>query len=156
MTLKECAQEMKGKVSNERVKTIFKEYKELGDKYMKKIKKKYQPRLQPEHMKFLKELSEDPRNTALSGRERKLLLNHHFGIRVRTDQVRQALKELGYSLKRVRNHVPEADRVSHRNARCRVAQQLILLQRAGKEMVSVDECQVNRGETLHYGWAKKG
>lgn len=156
LSLKDTASEMKGRVSQEKCKEIFRNYKIYGDNYMRKMKKKLNSCLKPEHMAFLKEISEDPRNTVLSGRERKLLLCNHFGVRIRTDHVRQALKELGYSIKRVRNHVPEADRVSHKNARCRVAKQLILLQKAGKELISLDEAQVNRGETAHYGWAKKG
>ncbi|CAG9324611.1 unnamed protein product [Blepharisma stoltei] len=156
LSLKETTNEMKGRVSYEKVKDIFKNYKIYGEKYVRKVKRKLTPALKPEHLQFLKEISEDPRNTVLSGRERKLLLCNHFGIRIGTDHVRQALKEMGYSIKRIRTFVPEADRVSHKNARCRVAQQLILLQQSGKELVSIDECQVNRGETAHYGWAKKG
>lgn len=156
LSIKDTYEEMRNRVSYEKVKGIYKQYKLNGDNFLNKIKKKLSPALKPEHMAFLKEISEDPRNTVLSGRERKLLLSAHFGVKIKTDSVRQALKELGYSLKRIRSHVPEADRVSHRNARCRVAQQLIMLQRAGKEMISVDEAQVNRGETASYGWAKKG
>ncbi|CAG9335348.1 unnamed protein product [Blepharisma stoltei] len=156
LSIKDAYQEMKGRASSEKLKSIYKLWKLNGDSYLSKIKKKTMPALKPEHMAFLKEISEDPRNTVLSGRERKLLLCNHFGTKIKTDSVRQALKELGYSLKRIRLHVPEADRISHRNSRCRVVQQLVMLQRAGKEMVSVDEAQVNRGETANYGWAKKG
>ncbi|CAG9321969.1 unnamed protein product [Blepharisma stoltei] len=156
LSIKETYQKMRDRVSLERVREIHRNYKLDGKKYINRVLKKKISKLRPEHISFLKEISEDPRNTVLTGRERKLLLCHHFGIKIRTDEVRRALKDMGYSMKRVRGHVPEADRISHKNARCRVVQQLILLQREGKQLISIDECQVNRGETAYYGWSKEG
>jgi len=113
---------MKGRLSYGKIKEIHHKWKMNGNSYVNKLKKKMLPALKPEHLAFLKEISEDPRNTVLSGRERKLLLQIHFGIKIKTDAVRTSMKDLGYSMKRIRTHIPEADRISHRNSRIKVVQ----------------------------------
>jgi len=72
---------MKGRLSYGKIKEIHHKWKMNGNSYVNKLKKKMLPALKPEHLAFLKEISEDPRNTVLSGRERKLLLQIHFGIK---------------------------------------------------------------------------
>lgn len=113
-------------------------------------------KLNDDQIKFLCELTEDPKNIGLSLKERKHILCNHFHIKVKTDDIREALKQEGYSMKRIRNVVPEADNIPHKNARCRVAQQLVYFLRAGRELISVDETQITRGDNLIFGWSKRG
>ncbi|CAG9332220.1 unnamed protein product [Blepharisma stoltei] len=120
------------------------------------FKPKKSHRLTEEQCKFLCDLTEDPNNIGLSLKERKHILCNHFGIKAKTDDIREVLKENGYSMKRLRSVVPEADNIPHKNARCRVAQQLIYFLHSGKELISVDETQVTRGDNQVYGWSKIG
>jgi len=114
---------LSGKV-NARVSEEFIEfYKQYG---MSCIEMEFKPKpihgLSDEHVAFLIELASDPKNIGLSLKERKHILCNHFKIKSKTNDVREALKENGYSMKRIRSVVPEADNIPHKNARCRVTQ----------------------------------
>ena len=62
----------------------------------------------------------------------------------------------GFQLKKFHFVVPEADNIPHKNARVHVVKRLIDYLREGREMISIDEVQINRGQSSSYGWMLQG
>ena len=84
-------------------------------------------------------------NVGLSIEERRLRLNRAFPEAKATNlEVQDVMKKHGYARKVAKNEWNNADIVSHKNARIKVVQQMIKYFLDGRELISVDETQVNR------------
>jgi len=123
MTSRDICKNLYGKFSIKLIDEFLELYKLHGETAVKmEFKPKPTHKLNQEHVEFLLELANDPKNIGLSLKERKHILCNHYKIKVKSNDIREALKENGYSMKRIRSVVPEADNIPHKNARCRVAQ----------------------------------
>ena len=130
------------------------EKKVKGDNYFSL--RRYKKMMTPEQIQFVLEFSEDPSNAFLPIKERTEIINKHLGVECNQEWIRGILKDNAFLKKKMSysNHL--SDCVAHKNARCQVAKELILMYRTGKEMISIDETWMKPGAKYMYGWAKKG
>lgn len=101
------------------------------------------------------EQAEDPNFRCVSIHDRAITLSEKLGKKVKRSYIRSVLAKHNYSHRQTQAVYPKIDNIGHKNCRLHVIKTLIELLRSGKEMVSVDETQLNRSLTKSHAWAKK-
>lgn len=109
----------------------------------------------PEVDNMIIEQAEDPNFRCVSLQDRAIILSEKFGVKVKGSYVRNVLAKHNYSHRQTQPVYPKIDNTGHKNTRLHVIKTLIELLKSGKEMVSVDETQLNRSLTKSHAWAKK-
>ena len=91
--------------------------------------------------------AEDPNFRCISLLDRSIMISEQTGIKVKDSYVRNVLAKHNYSHRQTQSVYPKIDNTGHKNTRLHVIKTLIELIKSGKEMVSVDETQLNRSLT---------
>ena len=109
----------------------------------------------PEVDNVIIEQAEDPNFRCISIQDRAIIVSEKFGRKVKCSYIRSVLGKHNYSHRQTQPVYPKIDNTGHKNTRLHVMKTLIDLLNSGKEMVSVDETQLNRSLTKSHAWAKK-
>ena len=127
------------------IQNFIKLYKMHGNLLLTQVKLKEDARFKQEHIDYLLNMARDRLNVGLSIEERAIRLNRAYpDARAKNLEVQDVLKKHGYARKVAKNEWNIADIISHKNARLKVVCQMIKYFLDGRELISIDETQVNR------------
>ena len=156
LSAEQIAHQLKLRYKAESISGLMALHKRFGKKLKLLKAEKKGPRVTAEVEALVVKIGEDPDLAQMTLAEMDNIVERKAGVRLGASAISHILKDNGFSKKKPTFAVPESDCVPHKNARIKVVKTLIGYLLADRDIVSIDETQVQAGFMRTSVWGKKG